>query len=118
MPDPNVAGAAVMANTSYTRVTAILEAATQDATPRHSGKRRFWTLPLDQFLAIEKIYTVELIAAPGPNRGARSGLVKALKGEPPFGDDGDYARMPMDLDPVAPEDIAYIENWIDEGCPP
>jgi hypothetical protein len=52
--------------------------------------------------------------------GASSNLVRALKGQPPF--DGltnpasDYPRMPAGMGPVAPNDIAFIEIWINEGC--
>ena len=53
--------------------------------------------------------------------GAGSNLVKALRGETPFGadqgnDDADFNRMPSGLDPVAPADIAFIQSWIDDGC--
>src|SRR6266704_3489089 len=56
--------------------------------------------------------------------GAGSNLVKALKGEAPFGADlenpppgASLSRMPAGLDPVSPENIAFIQKWIDDGCP-
>lgn len=51
-----------------------------------------------------------------PGRGAASGLVKGLKGEFPF-DDTQFPRMPFGGQPVSVEDIAFIESWIDAGCP-
>jgi hypothetical protein len=101
---------------SYARVAEILEAATGDGQPSHQGRRRFWTLPLDQFMMIGTIRDVQLIADPGPDRGARSGLIQALRGEGRFTDDG-FGRMPLDREPVADFDIQYIQDWIDEGCP-
>ena len=54
--------------------------------------------------------------------GAGSNLVKALKGESPFGadsgnPDADFNRMPSGLSQVPPAAIAFIEEWIDAGCP-
>ena len=56
--------------------------------------------------------------------GANSTLIKALKGESPFGADLDepppgalYSRMPAGRVPVSDADIAFIEKWIDDGCP-
>jgi hypothetical protein len=64
-------------------------------------------------------FVVDIIAAPGPNRGARSGLILAIKGEAPFGTGigGGIPRMPLFRSPVAPDDIAFIEKWIDDDCP-
>jgi len=55
--------------------------------------------------------------------GDGSILVKALRGERPFGQDlgvpdADFPRMPAGgLDPVPSEQIASIARWIDDGCP-
>jgi hypothetical protein len=56
--------------------------------------------------------------------GAHSNLVLALKGEVPFGKGLPSApagavirRMPAGLDPVPPDSIRGIEEWIDAGCP-
>ena len=55
--------------------------------------------------------------------GAGSNLVKALKGQSPFGADlpdapadATFSRMPSGLDPLPPSEIAFIETWINEGC--
>ena len=56
--------------------------------------------------------------------GKGSNLIKALKGEAPFGADlpaspagARLSRMPAGFDPVSDPDIAFIEVWIDDGCP-
>jgi photosystem II stability/assembly factor-like uncharacterized protein len=56
--------------------------------------------------------------------GAGSNLVKALKGEAPFGDDlenpppgATIPRMPFGFPSVAAENIGFIEQWINDGCP-
>lgn len=56
--------------------------------------------------------------------GAASNLVLALKGQSPFGADlpeppvgASISRMPSGRDPVPAESIAFIEQWIDDGCP-
>lgn len=52
-----------------------------------------------------------------PGRGAASGLIKGLKGEAPF-DGSQFPKLPWGGAEVAAEDIAFIEQWIDDGCPP
>jgi hypothetical protein len=100
----------------FEQIQEILNSAVGNAEPIHEDQHRFWNKPLKEFLQIGSIYGVELIAPPGPNRGARSGLIKALKGEPPFGDGG-IPRMPLNRPPLALERIAFIEAWIDDDCP-
>ena len=84
-------------------------------SPLHDGRGRFWNVPLTTFIGLS-ILGQDLIAPPGPNRGLNSNLVKALKGEVPF-DGFDFPRMPLNRQPVAPEHIAFIQDWIDRGCP-
>lgn len=48
--------------------------------------------------------------------GAGSNIVKALRGEGLF-NSSPFRRMPAGRDPVAPENIEFIRQWIDEGCP-
>lgn len=125
----------------YTRVREILDAAAGTANPNYQGRGRFWNLPLDQFREVE-IYGVRMIApadaaadqpaacgcgcgsggaaeaqAAEPGRGARSGLVKGLRGEFPF-DGTHFPRLPWGGAPVAQADIDLIAQWIDDGCPP
>jgi hypothetical protein len=79
----------------------------------------FWRVPRDEFVA-KKVFGLDLVVV---GQGASSNLVKALKGETPFGNDlpdaaadAIFPRMPAGLDPVAAPDIAFIGKWIDEGC--
>ena len=103
------------ASGDWGRVRRILDAAVGFGTPNHDGQGRFWNRPLSEFVVLS-ILQQPLIAPPGPNRGANSNLVKALKGEAPF-DGSDFPRMPLNCQPVAPEHIAFIQDWIDRGCP-
>jgi len=92
----------------YGRVRLILSRATSGGNPMHGGAGRFWELPLSDFLRTP-IYNHLPVAHPGANRGARSPIVKALKGEL----EG-FGRMPpFPRPPVASQDISYIESWID-----
>lgn len=100
----------------FDHVKDILNRAAGTGRPGHGGLGRFWNVTLPEFMKIGMVYDVELIAAAGPGRGSRSGLIKALRGLPPFGDDG-YPRMPLNRPPVADPDIAFIEKWIDDDCP-
>ncbi|MEM9283390.1 MAG: hypothetical protein AAGA96_16325 [Verrucomicrobiota bacterium] len=93
----------------FGRVQMILANATRGANPIHGGKGRFWELPLSEFVRTP-IYNNMLIAPPGSARGNRSALVMALKGElPGFGQ-----MPPFPRPPVATQDIAFIEAWIDD----
>lgn len=55
-------------------------------------------------------------APPQRGRGAASGLVKGLKGEAPF-DGNPFPRLPWGGRALAAQDIALVEQWIDDGCP-
>jgi tyrosinase len=62
---------------------------------------------------------MEEVAAGGetvPGRGAASALVKGLRGEYPF-DGSRFPRLPWGGRPVAEDDVRFIEEWIDDGCP-
>ena len=52
-------------------------------------------------------------------RGEESGLIKGLKAEFPF-DGSHFPRIPWGIgaQPVPASDILFIQNWIDDGCPP
>lgn len=99
----------------YERVQEILSNASGGAHPFHGGEGRFWEKSLEDFKQTV-VYQRQLIAAPGPDRGARSNLIKALRGEAPF-NDSVFNRMPSGLPPVAPEDIQFIQSWIDADLP-
>ena len=81
--------------------------------------RAFWRgVTRDAFVA-RSIFGLPLITV---GNGSGSSLVKALKGQMPFGadtgnPDADFNRMPSGRPPVSPANIAFIEKWIDDGCP-
>jgi Ferritin-like len=105
----------------FERVIQILDDAIGGPDASIGAHGAFWReLTRDQFVA-KKVFGLDLIVV---GQGASSNLVKALKGESPFGadlpdppPDANFPRMPAGLDPVSEEDIAFIERWIDEGCP-
>lgn len=54
--------------------------------------------------------------------GRNSSLVKALRGEAPFGSDigapgGIDRRMPAGRPPMPSEKVDVIQKWIDDNCP-
>jgi hypothetical protein len=69
----------------------------------------------DQFVALD-VFGLPLVSV---GDGSGSNIVKALRGEVPFGDDpqASFPRMPAGFDPVPPEQIDFISAWIDDGCP-
>jgi hypothetical protein len=72
----------------------------------------------DQFVAFT-ILGLPLVAL---GNGGGSNIIKALRGESPFGQDigtpgATIDRMPAGLDPMPPDQIAFISDWIDAGCP-
>jgi hypothetical protein len=104
----------------FERVTQILDGAIGGPDATIGAHGTFWRgLTRDEFVA-KGVFGVELIVV---DQGADSNLVNALKGEARFGNDlpdpprdAEFPRMPVGFDPVAAEDIAFIEQWIDEGC--
>jgi hypothetical protein len=98
----------------WEQIRRMLDGATGFGSPRHEGLARFWNLPLPEFLQVE-LEGEPIVASVGPNRGKNSNLIKVLKGEPPF--DSALYPMPRNRPPLAAEFIAFIEQWIDDGCP-
>jgi hypothetical protein len=104
----------------FERVTQILDEAIGGPDASIGAHGAFWRgLTRDQLVA-KNVFGLDLIAT---GQGGASNLVKGLKGETPFGNDlpdppqdASFPRMPAGLDPVAAQDIAFIEQWIDEGC--
>jgi hypothetical protein len=107
--------------TRFQRVVEILDDAIGGPGVTIGVHGAFWRgLTRDQFVAKEVLGLKLLVLGDG----AGSNLVKALKGEAPFGADLDNApaeaefnRMPAGRPPVAPEDIAFIQKWINDQCP-
>jgi len=83
------------------------------------GHGAFWRgLTRDELVAVE-VFGYPLIVV---GDGASSNLVRALKGESPFGLDSEgsadlFYRMPRFMPPATPRQIAFIKRWIDDGCP-
>lgn len=102
----------------YAKVQRLLGDAAGEGHPQHLGAdfaplQRFWELPYAEFMAITSIWGIQLLADPGPNRGSRSGIIQVLKGTEPT-----TPRMPPEPRPaMAPEDIQFIQDWIDSDCP-
>lgn len=117
--------------TRYEQVKQILDSASAGADVDYDGKGQFWNLPLSQLLDVE-IYGVRMIAPAETampscchsevvdntaiGRGATSGLVRGLRGEAPF-DGTQYPPLPWGGTTVAEQEIRFIAEWIDDGCP-
>jgi len=97
----------------FERVTQILDEAIGGPNASIRSHGPFWRrLTRDQFVG-EVVKGRPLLVV---GQGAESNLVKALKGVTPF--DGTLLRrMPAGRPPVPAEGIAFIEQWIDDGCP-
>lgn len=124
--------------TRWERVQEILERA-QEEPAVYAGAGRFWR-DLETLLAAE-IHGVRMVApaqpvagrgcgcgTPGcggtpadaearfPGRGDASGLVRGLRGQPPF-DGSRLPRLPWGGPRVEEDDIRFISRWIDDGTP-
>lgn len=105
----------------FERVVQILDESIGGPDVGIAAHRAFWRgLTRDQFVA-KKVFTRDVVVV---GEGAASNLVKALKGEAPFGEDLEnpppdarIPRMPFGFPPVAEEKIDFIEQWVDDGCP-
>ncbi len=104
----------------YQQVKDILDAAVGGPGAAVGGPHRaFWrTQTRNQFVAF-RILGLPLVAL---GNGSGSNLIKALRGESPFGVDtgtpgASFRRMPGGLPPVPDEQIAFLSAWIDAGAP-
>lgn len=101
----------------FARVKEILDAAV--GSRRFGAHGPFWRgQTRDQF--VQFIFANQPLVVVG--NGRDSNLVKALRGQKPFGRDigtpgAFFRRMPAGRPPVAPADIDFIEQWINDGCP-
>jgi Ferritin-like len=101
----------------FARVKEILDAA---VGPRSFGAHGpFWRgQSRDQF--VQFVFANHPLVVVG--NGRDSNLIKALRGQKPFGRDigtpgAFFRRMPAGRPPVAPADVDFIEQWINDGCP-
>ncbi len=105
----------------FSRVGQILDDSIGGTDSQIAFHGPFWRgLSRDQLVAME-VFGLPLLEV---GHGAASNLVLALRGQAPFGadlpeppPDSQFSRMPAGLPPVAPADIAFVETWIDDGCP-
>jgi photosystem II stability/assembly factor-like uncharacterized protein len=103
------------------KVVDILDAAIGGPDVNIAMHRAFWRgLSRDEFVA-KKVLGLDLLVV---GDGAASNLVKALRGEAPFGADlpdppagAQFSRMPSGRPPVPVADVDFIQQWIDDGCP-
>ncbi len=96
----------------YSQVREILNKASKGSTNEYQGYGKFWELPLEELLQVE-LYGVKMIG----DSGSESGLIRGLRGEPPF-DGNQFPRLLWGVtEPLAEEDIDFISQWIDDGCP-
>jgi photosystem II stability/assembly factor-like uncharacterized protein len=99
--------------TPYEHVVQILDSAIGGPQANIGAHGAFWrNLTRDQFIAL-KVFKLDLLIL---RSSANSNLIKALKGLAPF-DGSVYPQMPFGFPPVADGDIAFIAQWIDDGCP-
>ncbi|HYL97785.1 MAG TPA: tyrosinase family protein [Blastocatellia bacterium] len=118
--------------TRYEQVKQILDRASGSSSADYGGRGRFWHLPLPEFLEVE-VHGVRMIAPAeaavhsccghvepaepeASGRGARSGLIRALRGQPPF-DGTQFPALPWGGTAVKEPEISFISDWIDDGCP-
>src|SRR5262249_14785878 len=127
----------------HQRFRDIMDAAAGSSTADYQGYGKFWHLPLPQLRTFE-LYGVPMMraggAGPSPPAGAppppsaghccaappsaaapsagggSAGLVRGLRGQFPF-DGTQFPRLPWGGTRVADADIAFIEQWIADGCP-
>lgn len=105
---------------TFSNVIAILnESVGGDGSPV-GAHGAFWrNKTRDEFVGMPPVFGVDLISL---GDGANSGLIKALRGQAPFGSDigtdgGVYRRMPAGRPPIPENRISVIESWIDAGAP-
>jgi tyrosinase len=120
----------VAAKTRFEQVQQILRDIADGREAAYGGLP-LWSFSLEEMLDA-KLYGVRLIApeqaAPSccehhgagasepQGRGDRSGLVQGLRGEGPF-DGSQFPPLPWGGKPPAVEQVQFISDWIDDGCP-
>ena len=105
----------------FERVVQILDKSIGGQDVGIAAHGTFWRgITRDEFVA-KKVFNRPVVIV---GDGADSNLVKALKGEAPFGEDLDnpppgatIPRMPFGFPAVSDENIRFIQQWIDDGCP-
>jgi tyrosinase len=117
--------------TRYKQVQQILDRAAAGSSADYDGLGDFWNKPLPQLLELE-LHGIRIIApaavpvascchggsadSTAESRSARSGLIRGLRGQAPF-DGSQYPPLPWGGQSVPADEIAFIADWIDDGCP-
>jgi tyrosinase len=106
----------------HQQVKAILDAAAGASRSDYGGTGRFWDGDLEE-LKQARVYGIAMIApeqqpscCEPESRSARSGLIRGLRGIVPF-DGTRFPPLPWGGTRVAPADIQFIADWIDDGLP-
>lgn len=117
--------------TRYKQVQQILDRAASGSSADYDGLGDFWNKPLSQLLELELRGVRIIAAAEAPiascchsgsadsaaeARSARSGLIRGLRGQAPF-DGSQYPPLPWGGQTVSADEIGFIADWIDDGCP-
>jgi hypothetical protein len=111
-------GNSPVAATGFAKVRQILDEGLRGFPLARVGHDEFWRVDDETKLPASVVGQVPL----KPGDGANSNLIKALKGEAPFGVDlgtpgGSLRRMPAGRAPIDPARIDFIEKWIDGLAP-
>jgi len=103
----------------FVDIVKILDRAIGGPDVEVGGSGTFWRgVTRDEFVQAQ-VFGLPIIKV---GDGKDSNLVHALRGETPFGSDSGnrnamFRRMPAGMQPMASNDIAKIETWINQGCP-
>jgi hypothetical protein len=103
----------------YQKIIDVLDKAVGGSTSPIGAHGPFWRGKTKaQFLAT-MVFGQKLLI---PGNGKDSNLVKALRGEAPFGSDigtpdAIFRRMPAGRKAVPAKQVDVIQKWIDDGCP-
>jgi hypothetical protein len=109
--------------TVYADIQVILDAAVNNTDIGAHG--RFWhVLSRDEFVIFKVFGQIPVLALDGNEKfdPDASNLIKALKGQSPFGKDqgvvgAKYRRMPAGRPSLSAPHIETVYNWIKSGCP-
>ena len=103
----------------FQEVIDILDGAVGGSTAPIGAHGPFWRSKTKAQFIAASVFGQKLLTA---GDGKNSNLVKALRGEAPFGSDigtpgASFRRMPAGRPAVPASKIDVIEKWIDDGCP-
>jgi hypothetical protein len=103
----------------FSDIQAVLDKAIGGANVNIGAHHAFWRgITRDQFVA-KTVFTIAVVAV---GDASSSNIIKALRGQVPFGNDvgtvgANLPRMPYGMAAMPEADINLIEGWINNGCP-